>query len=484
MDETCPLLPPFTTVDEPQDANGPFIDFDSDSDPDNPLDWPKAYKVSVVLLLTFMAFTVCFTCNAVVPVAGLIVQDLDGHERKSANVLLVTIWELGEAAGPLLIAPLSELYGRYPVYSAANALFIIGVAVAGLSQNLGTLIFARFLTGLAVATNVLNPAIIGDMFSTESRGSPMSLVMLAPLLGGAVGPAMAGVIVQSASWRHIMWISVALAGTAELVFLMLFRETYKVTILKRRATRLRRETGDKSLKTIFEGKDTGSKLWAAVKKPASVFFGSLVLQITSLYGAVSFSYYYFMSTTLPDILQNVYDFDPGLTGTSFLSYSIGSIIGVIVSNFLLDRIYIYLQRGSEKPKPENRLPLVIFGVFALSIVVALYGFIAHNHSPVILLLIIVGLLGFSFILCLVPVTAYVVDAFGLHSASAMTAVLVTRCLMGTFLPLATVPVTNALGYGYGFLILASACLAVAPIPLAVMRYGARWRQRSEYSRSD
>lgn len=49
-----------------------------------------------------------FTCIGVVPVAGRIVLDLEGRESKSSSVLLVTIWELGEAAGPLIIAPLSE----------------------------------------------------------------------------------------------------------------------------------------------------------------------------------------------------------------------------------------------------------------------------------------------------------------------------------------------------------------------------------------
>lgn len=49
-----------------------------------------------------------FTCIGVVPVAGRIVLDLEGRESKSSSVLLVTIWELGEAAGPLIISPLSE----------------------------------------------------------------------------------------------------------------------------------------------------------------------------------------------------------------------------------------------------------------------------------------------------------------------------------------------------------------------------------------
>lgn len=102
--------------------------------------------------------------------------------------------------------------------------------------------------------------------------------------------------------------------------------------------------------------------------------------------------------------------------------------------------------------------------------------------PVAILLVSVGVMGATMILGMVPVMSYVVDAFGLHSASALTAVLITRCLMGTFLPLATAPTVNTLGYGFGFLVLAALCLAVAPIPVLVMRYGWRWRQRSEYSK--
>ena len=99
----------------------------------------------------------------------------------------MTIWELGEATGPLFIAPLSELYGRFIVYNVANGLFIAGIVIGALSQGMELLIFARFLTGCAVAANVLNPAIIGDMFPSESRGAAMSAVMLAPLVGGALG---------------------------------------------------------------------------------------------------------------------------------------------------------------------------------------------------------------------------------------------------------------------------------------------------------
>lgn len=258
-----------------------------------------------------------------VPVANRIVFDLDGHASKSASVLLVTIWELGEAAGPLFIAPLSEIFGRYPLMNAANLLFIAASILAALSESASLFIAARALTGLAVASNVLNPAIIGDMFVSEERGSAMSLIMLAPLLGGAIGPAAAGAIAQKVGWRYVLWTSVGLAGVCELLFLACFRETYEVTILKRRAAVLRRKTGDDSLRTAYDGDRDGDwkKLGDAILRPIIVLAGSGVLQSLSLFGAVSFAYFYVLATTLADILEDIYKLPTSLTGLSFISFS-------------------------------------------------------------------------------------------------------------------------------------------------------------------
>lgn len=163
---------------------------------------------------------------------------------------------------------------------------------------------------------------------------------------------------------------------------------------------------------------------------------------------------------------------------------LGSIAGIVVCNTCIDRIYKALQSRAKdgKAQPEHRLPLVIVGAFCLPLVVILYGWIAQAHLPVWLLLLSVALLGFCLVVGTIPMIAYVVDAFGLYSASAMTAVLIARCLMGTFLPLATAPLTKRLGYGWGFAVLAGVCLGIAPVPAVIMRYGGRWRQRSEYTK--
>jgi MFS family permease len=261
-----------------------------------------------------------------VPIASNIVSDLNnGNGDKSASVLLVTIWELGEAIGPFLLAPISEIIGRYPVYNFANMLFISAVLLANFSQTVPLFIAARILNGMATAANVLNPAVIADIFPSEQRGGAMSFIMMAPLIGGAVGPVISGAIVQTSGWHNVLWMSVALAGACELVFLICFRETYKVTILRSKAARLRRETGNQQLRTAYDAQGDekkAKKLWDSIMRPTITFFSSGVLQALSLFGSVVFSFFYIMSTTLPDILQDRYHLEPAQMGSAFLGFSV------------------------------------------------------------------------------------------------------------------------------------------------------------------
>lgn len=441
-----------------------------------------------------------FTCLGLVPLANGIVKELNNGDRdSSSSALLVTIWELGEAAGPLLIAPLSELYGRYPVINACNAMFIVATLLAAMTQTSDALICMRALTGLAVASNVLNPAIIGDLFESEQRGSAMSLIMLAPLVGGAVGPAIGGAIAQTWGWRMVLLIAACLAIVCEVLFLTYFRETYAVAILKQRAREFQRDA-EVPLSEESQDQKNAKKLWYSITRPFAVLFGSGVLLLLSLFGSVSFSYFYVMSITLADILQNKYGFSPALTGSAFISFSkfhiqllgarpyltnhtgLGSFIGVIVCNLSLDRIYITLRNSNGSGQPEYRLPLSIIGAFTLPLSVVAYGWIAQLQLPAPLLLLSVAMLGFTLLLTMIPLSAYVVDACGLYSASAMTGVIVTRCLMGTFLPLTASPLVQNLGYGWGFTCLGAASLVLAPIPTTLMRYGQAWRRSCEFTR--
>jgi MFS family permease len=355
--------------------------------------------------------------------------------------------------------------------------FICGSIMGVLSHSVGLMIFSRFFIGMTVASNVLAPAIIGDIFPSEQRGSAMSVVMFAPLLGGAIGPAISGAITETLGWRRTMWLAIALSIVCEAVFLTCFRETYKVKVLAKQGLPIEDEAENDAAKADMS-------LMTCIARPIKVFYSSFVLQIMSLYGALAFTWFYVMATTFPDILRYQYNYTPAMVGSAFLSFSLGSVIGLIICNQLLDRIYTKLAAKSGKATPENRLPLMMVSCVTLPFVVALYGWVPELNLPVPLMLLTVVLFGVFVIMSMVPLMAYVVDAFNLFSASAITAILITRCLMGTFLPLVTAPLNEKVGYGLGFTMLSVACAMLSPIPFLIWRYGEQWRQKSEYTKDE
>lgn len=70
---------------------------------------------------------------------------------------------------------------------------------------------------------------------------------------------------------------------------------------------------------------------------------------------------------------------------------------------------------------------------------------------------------------------YLVDTFTLYAASATAATTVLRAIFGAVLPLAGLPMYNALGLGWGNSLLGFVALALTPIPYFFFIYGERIR---------
>ena len=100
------------------------------------------------------------------------------------GALTVTIYILGFSLGPLLLAPLSELYGRLPVYLAADVFFIAFIAGCAASKNVAMFILFRFTSGCAASVPMnVGGGTIADLFPVEKRGKAMALYGIGPLLG-------------------------------------------------------------------------------------------------------------------------------------------------------------------------------------------------------------------------------------------------------------------------------------------------------------
>ena len=126
------------------------------------------------------------------PAAPLILPDFSSTDQ-IYETLLISIWELGEAFGPLLIAPLSEVYGRAPIYHGANVLFCVFSIASTLSRIIDILIAFRVFNGITMASAVPDPSIIGYLFSLEKSERDV-YPSLAPLFGPLLGPIAGGYI--------------------------------------------------------------------------------------------------------------------------------------------------------------------------------------------------------------------------------------------------------------------------------------------------
>lgn len=274
----------------------------------------RVQKHLVKLAETFCSTLATLICTPAVPQILATFHSTNSYE----SVIIVSVWELGEIFGPFIVAPLSELYGKLPVWHVANTLFIIFSIATALSSNLSMVIAFRFLNGLA-SPYVLGSAIIGDLFAAEERGTGMSIVSLIPIIGPTIGPIIGGYISEAGGWRWAFWF-VAIATAVVEGFLVLFmRETYVVKILETKTRRLRKETGNQDLKSKYDTGMTAKKLLLQTfLRPVKILTLSPIVTMLSLYLAVVYGYLYIILTTITEVLMEKYHFSQTSAGLAFL----------------------------------------------------------------------------------------------------------------------------------------------------------------------
>ena len=146
------------------------------------------------------------------PGVDLVMKEFHTDSETFAT-FVVSIFVLGFALGPMLLAPLSEIYGRVIIYNVTNVLFLIFTILCGFARNSSMLLAFRFFSGFAgVATITVGSGTIADIMPREKRGKAISIWSVGTILGPMIGPIIGGYVAETAGWRWIFWsISVAVS---------------------------------------------------------------------------------------------------------------------------------------------------------------------------------------------------------------------------------------------------------------------------------
>lgn len=145
-----------------------------DNDPRNPQLWSSLRKWSLTLLVALATLAVAFVSSAYSGGADQVIMRFGVSEE--VFTLGISLFVLGFAIGPLLWAPLSEIFGRQVLYVGTYAMLTIFNAGAAGANNMATLIVLRFFAGAFGSSPLTNAGgLIADVFAAEQRGLALAL---------------------------------------------------------------------------------------------------------------------------------------------------------------------------------------------------------------------------------------------------------------------------------------------------------------------
>ncbi|GJC86305.1 trichosetin biosynthesis cluster MFS transporter [Colletotrichum liriopes] len=100
-----------------------IVDCDGPDDPANPYNWLKAYKLTNVVVVSLSVLYTNLATTMFAPGAPSMQREF-GFKSSSVEIMTITMASLGFAVGQLFIPPLSEVFGRMPIYRASSILYL------------------------------------------------------------------------------------------------------------------------------------------------------------------------------------------------------------------------------------------------------------------------------------------------------------------------------------------------------------------------
>ncbi|KAG6373034.1 major facilitator superfamily domain-containing protein [Boletus reticuloceps] len=414
------------------------------------------------------------------------IQD-DFHTTESIVTLGVGLYNFGATFGPLIASPLSEIYGRRPVYVTSMVGFTILSLCTALSPSVFILLGCRTLGGL-IGSGVfsLYGGSLSDMFNPLERAPLVALFTI--MLQGAptFGPVPASLLGAFVPWRWLMgFITVWAALLAGL--LVLLPETEPSAIQKK----LAKQHGMPVIPTRGSSKDMSNMWREALFTPITMLLQEPIVSWTTLYHAFVYGLLFLLLEAYPHVFAALYGMSRQETGLVFLAPWIGNLLGVLFYFVSLKphlrarRNQIFCESsGKRQISPEERLPGVVIGSLFTPIGMLWFALTARPDIPRLVPILSGIPVGIGMTLMQLSLLNYYIDLYPTRSASVVAANCAVRNLTATVFPSVAVPLYRALGIRGASLALACVSCIGFPMALILLAHGKRLRVQSRWAVQD
>jgi MFS family permease len=179
-DQLAPEKYPLTDLDNN------LVGWDAQDDPTNPRNFPDRRKWTILAMVAAITFLSPLASSIFAPGIPFVNADFNNTSQLLGS-FAVSVYVLGFAVGPLILSPLSEIYGRRIVLNVCNVFFCAFTLGCALAPNLGGLIAMRFLAGFAgSACLTLGTGVIADLFVPAQRGKAVAMYSMGILVSFSI----------------------------------------------------------------------------------------------------------------------------------------------------------------------------------------------------------------------------------------------------------------------------------------------------------
>lgn len=358
-----------------QNENDFEVSWNGDHDSMNPKCMSKPRKWLIVAILS--TSSTCVTCTSSLYTSTYAQLEEEFHCSEIVATLGLSIFVAGLGIGPMLLGPLSEFYGRRYIYIVSFVLFVIWLVPCAVAQNIQTLLVARFFDGVAGSAFLsVAGGTVGDMFSRDELQAPMMIFTASPFIGPPIGPLIGNFINQFANWRWSFYVLLIWAGVMLVLITLFIPETYHPVLLRRKAIKVRDETGDERWHARIERMDKSilQTIIRSCYRPFLLLTLEPMCLNLCIFSALLLGVLYLWFGAFNLVFENNHGFEQWQVGLTYIGIFIGLLMAIASGGLYWDRNYARLLESHEKEggepggsEPEYRLPPAIAGAFLVPI---------------------------------------------------------------------------------------------------------------------
>ena len=167
---------------------------------------------STWITLTILGSTILITMygeTMLLPAIGDIINEFDISYSTSSWIL--TAYLISGAVMTPIAGKLSDIYGRKKMVLIIFIIYIIGIAIGGISNNIYMLILARVIQGIGISMFPIAFGIIRDQFPVSKIAIGVGIFSSMFAAGSVVGMAIGGTIIKNFGWQATFFTIIPIA---------------------------------------------------------------------------------------------------------------------------------------------------------------------------------------------------------------------------------------------------------------------------------